>query len=223
MRMMKFFLPVLTAVLFALVGCMSEVTQAEYTEGKQYSIIDPPVALKAPTGQNEVTEIFWYGCPHCFHLEPTIKDYLKTKPANVFFNRVPGTLGETWDYHAKLFYIGYILDRDGAKDLHSKIFNAVHVQRRPLPRFERGNTAQNDDNLRRFFESFGYTTDEINKAMNSMELNSLLSYARDINTKSGIDSVPSIIVNGKYLTGPSRMTGADKLNDVINYLTTLPH
>ncbi|MFZ1343372.1 thiol:disulfide interchange protein DsbA/DsbL [Thiothrix eikelboomii] len=222
MRIVKFLLPVVTAVLFTLVGCMSEVTQAEYTEGKQYSVIDPPIALKAPTGQHEVSEIFWYGCPHCFSLEPTIKEYLKTKPANVFFNRIPGTLGETWDYHAKLYYIGYILDRDGAKDLHGKIFNAAHVQRRPLPRFERGNTAKNDDNLRRFFESFGYTADEINKAMSSMELNSLLSYARDANTKSGIDSVPSIIVNGKYLTGPSRMTGSDKLIDVINYLTKLP-
>lgn len=222
MRIVKLLLPVVTAGLFTLVGCMSEVTQAEYTEGKQYSVIDPPIALKAPTEQHEVSEIFWYGCPHCFSLEPTIKDYLKTKPANIFFNRIPGTLGETWDYHAKLYYIGYILDRDGAKDLHGKIFNAVHVQRRPLPRFERGNTAKNDDNLRRFFESFGYTADEINKAMSSMELNSLLSYARDANTKSGIDSVPSIIVNGKYLTSPSRMTGSDKLIDVINYLTKLP-
>jgi thiol:disulfide interchange protein DsbA len=55
-----------------------------------------------------------------------------------------------------------------------------------------------------------------------MELNTLLSYARDTNTKSGIDSVPSIIVNGKYLTGPSRMSDGDKLGDVINYLTKLP-
>lgn len=221
-RALKVFLPMATALLITLTGCMSEVTQAQYTEGKQYSVINPPVATQAPTGQVEVTEIFWYGCPHCFNLEPTIAAYIKQKPANVYFNRVPATLGETWDYHARLYYAGYILDRDGKNNLTSKIFNALHVQRRPAPRFERGNPAKNDENIRRFLESFGYKAEDINKALSSMELTTLMNHARDVSTKSGIDSVPSIIVNGKYLTGPSRMSSGDNLIDVINYLSKLP-
>ncbi len=215
-RVFKFFLPALTAMLVTLAGCMSEVTQAEYTEGKQYSVISPPVATQAPAGQVEVAEIFWYGCPHCFHLEPTINAYLKQKPANVYFNRIPGTLSKMWDFHGKMYYVGLLLDRDGSKGLHEKIFNAFHVQRRPIA------AIKDDDSMRKFFESLGYKTEEINAALASMELTTKMNFARDVNAKSGIDSVPSIIVNGKYLTGPSRMSGTDNLVDVINYLSKLP-
>ncbi len=210
-RVFNLLLPALAAILITLTGCMNEVS-AEYTEGKQYAVITPPVSTQAPDGKVEVAEIFWYGCPHCYNLEPTIAEYLKQKPENIYFNRIPATLSPKWAFHARLYYIGRMLDPDGSKNVHTKIFEAFHKQRRRI---------DNDDAIRRYFESIGFKLDDINNAMKSMELNSMIAYATDISNKSKLDSVPTIIVNGKYLTGPSMMTGSDKLIDVINYLSKL--
>ena len=212
-RVFNYFLPSLAAMLVMLTGCMSAEVSAQYTEGQQYHIISTPIPTQAPEGKVEVTEIFWYGCPHCYHLEPTVNQYLKEKPENVFFNRVPATLSATWAFHAKMYYVGKMLDPDGTHNVHTKIFDAFHKQRRRV---------ENDDAMRRFFESLGFKLDDVNNALKSPDLAAMMNYAREVNDKSGLDSVPTIVIKGKYLTGPSMMTGNDKLTDVINYLTTLP-
>lgn len=203
-----------------LSGCMAEsttttntataaATTSTYTEGKQFATLSSPIPTQAPTGQVEVTEIFWYGCPHCYELEPTINEYIKAKPANVYFNRVPATLGEKWTFHAKLYYVGKMLDTDGSKGIHAKIFDALHKQ---------GRRIDNDDAIKRFFEAQGFTTAQVETVLKSMELQTALNYAKDVTNKSGIQSVPSLIVNGKYLTGPAMMSEGSKLIDVLNYL-----
>ena len=109
---------VLTAML-ALAGCFSESTQAEavnqtqttkpsspapapapvqaqapamdFREGVHYTTIVPAIPTQVPQGKVEVVEMFWYGCPHCYSLEPTIQRYLQTKPENVVFQQVPAS------------------------------------------------------------------------------------------------------------------------------------
>ena len=44
-------------------------------------------------GKVEVLEFFWYGCPHCLHLEPLLKKWKATMPANAQFRRSPAILG----------------------------------------------------------------------------------------------------------------------------------
>ncbi|WP_020395449.1 thiol:disulfide interchange protein DsbA/DsbL [Thiolinea disciformis] len=218
---MKYAVNVLLATTLSLgllSGCMAESTTAtstaaaattNYTNGKQYATLSASIPTQAPSNQVEVTEIFWYGCPHCYELEPTINEYLKTKPANVYFNRVPATLGEKWTFHAKLFYVGKMLDSDGSKGIHTKIFDALHKQ---------GRRIDNDDAIKRFFEAQGFTAAQVDTVLKSMELQTSLNYAKEVTNKSGIQSVPSLIVGGKYLTGPAMMSEGSKLIDVLNYL-----
>ncbi len=223
---LKSLLPALAGLLLVLSGCMTDL-QAEsasnpatptttstpnYVEGKQYSVIATPIPTQAPEGQTEVTEIFWYGCPHCYHLESTMQAYIEQKPENVFFNRVPATLSSLWAFHAKMFYVGALLDPKNSKHVHTKLFDAFNKQNRRIT---------NDGAARRYFESLGFKTEDINSAMKSPELQAYMNHATKVSKKSGIDSVPSIIVNGKYLTGPAFMSPSDNLIDVINYLTSL--
>ena len=137
--------------------------------------------------------------------------YLAQKPANVEFTRVPATFDQ-WVVQARLYYIGRILDPDGTKNIHSKIFNTIHQQRRRI---------NNDDAMRRFFKGAGFSDAEISAAMKDPSVPTLLNYAQQITSLSGIDSVPAIIVNGKYITSPSMVSGNDELIKVVNYLTTL--
>ncbi|WML91912.1 thiol:disulfide interchange protein DsbA/DsbL [Thiothrix lacustris] len=198
------------AALFALTGCIPESSQAEeFKEGTQYVTISPAIPTEVPAGKVEVTELFWYGCPHCYEMEPTINTFLSKKPDNVVFQRVPATLSPRWAYHAKLYYVGKMLDPDGAKNVHTKIFEALQKQRRQI----------NDDAaMTRFFVELGFSADQVKNALNSMEMKAMMARADEVGTKSKADSVPVIIVNGKYRTSPSMVGSEEKLLQVINYL-----
>lgn len=201
----------LLLAVVALSGCMSGSSQAEeqFTQGKDYKLITPPIPTQVPAGSVEITELFWYGCPHCYSLEPTISKFLQQKPANVLFQRVPATLSPRWAFHAKLFYVGQMLDPNGTQNVHTKIFEALQTQRRRI---------ENDDALIRFFSELGFAQDQIQRALKSMEMNAMLARATDIGNQSNADSVPVIIVNGKYLTSPSIAGSEERLLSVVNYL-----
>ncbi|MEZ5476230.1 MAG: thiol:disulfide interchange protein DsbA/DsbL [Thiolinea sp.] len=213
-RVLSNTLPTLALLLIGLLGFATGAQAQTFQEGVNYAVIEPPVSTQAAEGKVEVAEVFWYGCPHCYNLEPVIGTYLKQKPDYVEFARIPAMISPNWAFHGKLFYVGRMLDPDGSKDVHTKIFEAIHKQRRRIG---------NDDQLRRFFEGLGFKTADINNAMKSMELQTKLAYARDIAEKSRLDSVPTIIVNGKYLTSPSMVTAGGNLIDIIQYLTRLEH
>lgn len=211
-RVFSYLLPALLLAVAGLTGCIPDLQARTFTENVEYVVITPALTTQVEDGKVEVAEVFWYGCPHCYSLEPTMEKYQKIKPDNVTFTRVPAMLDATWSFHGKLYYVGQLLDQDGSKNAHTKIFEALHKQRRRIG---------NDDQLRRFFKGIGFQADEVNNVLKSMELKTKMNYAREITVKSSLDSVPSIIVNGKYLTSPSMVAGNDKLLEVINYLTAL--
>ncbi|SDZ73138.1 thiol:disulfide interchange protein DsbA [Thiothrix caldifontis] len=198
------------AALFALTGCIPEASQAQdFKEGTHYVTLSPTIPTQAPAGKVEVIDLFWYGCPHCYSLEPTIDKFLSNKPDNVVFQRVPATLSPRWEYHAKLFYVGQMLDPDGAKRVHTKIFEALQKQRRKI---------NDDDAMTRFFAELGFTSDQVKNALNSMEMKAMMARANEVGIKSKADSVPIIIVNGKYRTSPSMVGSEETLLQVVDYL-----
>lgn len=212
-RALKYLLPAVAVLVVSLTIWLPGDTQARtFSEGIHYGVITPELSTQTEESKVEVAEIFWYGCPHCYSLEPTIEAYLEQKPENVTFTRVPAMISANWAFHGKLFYVGQMLDSDGSKGVHEKIFEALHKQRRRIG---------NDDQLKRFFKGLGFKSDEIKTAMDSMELKSKLEYAREISAKSGMDSVPTVIVNGKYITSPSMVSGSKNMIEIINYLTKL--
>jgi thiol:disulfide interchange protein DsbA len=188
--------------------------EMQFVEGRDYIELNPLLPTTAPEGQVEVAELFWYGCPHCYHLEPVIEKYLKEKPDYVTFTRVPGTLNPNWNYHAKLYYVGQMLDPEGKEKLHTNIFNAMHQQRRRL---------MDDESAKQFFISLGFAEDKVDAAMNSSALKVELDRAMDYNKKSNAGSVPTLIVNGRYLTSPSMARGGVRMVRLINHLTKLEH
>lgn len=198
------------AALLALTGYIPEASQAqEFKEGTHYVTLSPTIPTQAPEGKVEVVDLFWYGCPHCYSLEPTIEKFLSQKPDNVVFQRVHATLSPRWEYHAKLFYVGQMLDTDGSKNIHIKIFEALQKQRRRI---------NDDDAMIRFFSELGFTEEQVKGALNSMEMKTMMARAKEVGEKSKADSVPVIIVNGKYRTSPSMVGSEETLLQVVDYL-----
>lgn len=174
-------------------------------EGIDYAVIK--AAQPTETGdQIEVLEIFWYGCPHCWHLEPVMQQWVATKPAGVAFRRMPAT-GPRWEPHARASYAAESLGR--LDDFHEALFKAMQVQKRSI---------MTEGDLVKFAAEIGINPEEFRSAYNSFYVKARVPKADEMGRRYGIDGVPALIVNGKYRTSPSQTGSQDRLVQVLNAL-----
>ena len=193
----------LVGVVAALVLSIGSVWAAD--DGNEFVRLKP--AVPTTTGdQVEVVEVFWYGCPHCWHLEPMMKTWIGTLPAGVAFRRVPATAGR-WEPHARAYYAAEAMGK--LDEFHAALFKAMQVDRRPIFK---------EDDLVKFAGEIGIDEKAFRDAYNSFTVETKVRKAEDLNRRYGIDGVPAVIVNGKYRTSPSQAGGQDKLIEVLNTL-----
>lgn len=179
---------------------------AEYSPGNGYTVIQNPVRTANPE-KIEVLEIFWYGCPHCFNLEPLTQSWKKNVPADVEFSFMPAVFGRTWEAHARAFYVSQLL---GIEDqTHEALFNAIHVEKRRL---------NSKDTLAKFFAGYGVNEASFDKQYNSFAVNSRLTQADAKIRAYGVRGVPGIIVNGKYLVSAQTAGGNQNIYSVVDFL-----
>ncbi len=183
---------------------------SEFVEGVHYFNIFPEMQTDATAGKVEVIEMMWLGCPHCYNLEPTMLEYKKNHPPYVEFTQVPAMLNPSWAADANTYYLAEVLDPKGEKDLITKIFQAIHEQKRKL---------RDPSSVRRFFVQLGYTEDEIQAAKLSMLYRIKIKRAQEISAASQAQSVPTLIINGKYRTSPYTAGGEENLMKILDMLT----
>jgi thiol:disulfide interchange protein DsbA len=174
----------------------------KFVEGEQYHRLEVPQPTSDPD-KIEVVEFFSYACPHCFHLDPYLNKWLKTKPDDVVFLRWPVVFRPSWEPLAKAYFTAELL---GVLDkTHEALFDAIHVKNR---RFE------DEAALRDFFVSQGVDPHDFDKTYNSFAVAVKVNHARLMTRRYAITGVPTLIVNGKYSLG-----GEDRsVIDVLNYL-----
>jgi len=185
-------------------------SNSEFIEGVHYFSIFPEMQTNATAGKVEVIEMMWLGCPHCYTLEPLMLKYKKDHPAYVEFQQVPATLNPSWAADAETYYLAEVLDPKGEKDLIMKIFQAIHDQKRRL---------RNPAAASRFFVQQGYSEDDIAKAKASMLYRIKMKRAQEISASSQAQSVPTVIINGKYRTSPYTAGSEENLMKIIDMLT----
>lgn len=167
----------------------------QWRAGTNYNVVPSPQA-SAPRGRVEVNEVFWYGCGHCYALDPTLENWRESKAEYIDFQRTPVMWGPPHRQHARLFYT---LQALGRSDLHSKVFDAIHREGNPLA------TNNNDDAAARamhlaFLKNHGVSEKDFNAAYDSEAVAKNLEHAQEITRRFAVGSVPMIIVNGKYTT-----------------------
>lgn len=170
-----------------------------YAEGG-YEAVTPAQPVQNPD-KIEVIEFFWYGCPHCYSLEPSMAEWLKTKPANVEFIRQPAVFSDLWGKHAKAYFTAEAL---GVLDkVHADFFDAIQNKKQKLV---------SEDELTKFFADHGVKDEDFRSAYNSFLVDAKLRQAESIGPRYGISGVPAIIVNGKYkVTAQSAKSQANML------------
>ena len=70
-----------------------------------------------------IYEFFWYGCPHCFNLEPTMDRIEADLEKGARIVKVPVALRDSWMPHAKLYYA--LKQMNKIDDVHNQIFEEI--------------------------------------------------------------------------------------------------
>ena len=179
---------------------------ADYSPGNGYTLIKSPVRTASPD-KIEVIEIFWYGCPHCFALEPLTQAWSADLPEDVDFKFLPAVFGRNWLAHAKAYHVADILNV--VDKTHVNLFNAIHLDKRRL---------NSEDDLAEFFAQYGVSEEEFKKQYDSFAVNSRLKQADAKIRAYGARGVPGLIVNGKYLVTAETANGSNNIYNVVDYL-----
>ena len=182
---------------------------ADYQEGKHYKKLADPVMVRDPS-KVEVVEVFWYGCGHCNHFEPTVKAWKMSIQSDVDFRQVPAQFSRQWKIHAGLFYLTKAL-KVGDK-AHQAIFDSIHKYRKPL---------LDKDDQKEFLAQYGVSEADFDKYDDSFMVRRQLKMADQLVRDYKISGVPAIIVGGKYVVNASSAGGEEHIFGVVNHLIEL--
>lgn len=191
-----------------------QLPAGKWVPGTQYKIVSPSQPTDVPPGKVEVMEFFWYGCPHCYALEPALNGWLKNKANYIEFVRVPATWGEVQRAHARLFYTLKALGK--GDELHAKVFDTIHLDHQYL--YAPNDPLETQREQLKFAKDNGISEADFTKAFTAFSTQAALSQADDLNRRYRIDAVPTFVIAGKYETDMQAAGGESNLFELINDL-----
>ena len=194
--------------LFALLSLsgLAGAQAQKIEEGFDYRIL--PVAQPVETkGKVEVIEFFWYGCPHCYDFEPELSAWVKRQPKDVAFRRVPVAFRDDFLPHSQLFYALEAMGKGDA--LNEKVMYAIHKENKRL---------LTETEIADWVASQGVDRNTFLATYRSFAVVSKARAARQLAEAYRVDGVPTIVMQGKYVTSPSIAGSKAKAIAVMDYL-----
>jgi len=198
---MKRILAIALATLLALPGLALAQGKFAYTELK------PTQPTESAPGKVEVLEFFWYGCPHCYSLEPAIEVWTKKLPADVQFRRVPAVFNERWGHDAAIFYTFEALGV--LNKLHRPFFDAIHRDRL---------RTDNQQALSEWLQKNGVDSNRFFDTMKSFGVQTKLRRAAQLSVAYRIDGTPAMAVQGRYTVSAEQGRSHQGMLDTVDYL-----
>jgi protein dithiol oxidoreductase (disulfide-forming) len=186
------------------------LVRAQQGAAAGYTTLQNALPVENPA-KVEITEFFWYGCIHCYNLEPAVTTWLPTLPADAYFRRIPAVFNERWAIDAAIYYsfeaLG-VLDK-----LHRPFFDAIHKDRLKT---------DNPAALSEWLTKNGLDPQKFDATMKSFGVQSKTKRASQLTGASRIDGTPALMVQGRYTisveqgrTGEGMLANASRLIPVV--------
>ena len=176
-------------------------------DGRASRRLEKAAPVEAPAGKIEVVEFFWYSCPHCNAFEPRLVEWAKKQPADVVLRRVPIAFRDDFVPQQRLYYT---LEAMGKVDeLHPKVFNAIHNERRPTAR---------EEQILEFAQQNGLDRAKFQELYNSFAVATKARRAKQLQDQYEVDGVPALGIAGRYYTDATLAGGMDNALRVADYL-----
>lgn len=211
---------ILVLLLACLFAGVAHAAETEWKAGEHYFLIEPP----QPTDGDaiEVIEVFSYACPACNTFRPIADKIKEALPDGATMSYLPAAFrtDEDWPVFQRAFLTARAL---GLVDkTHSDVFDAIWAGG-PLVILDMNTRRPKDpmptiEDVATFYATYGVDAKEFVATANSFAINTQMKRA-DARIKAyGVDSTPTLVINGKYrLTGQSAGSW-DKLQELVLFL-----
>lgn len=192
----------MTAIAGAI-GLSSLAFAQEFVAGKDYTVLENPENITKDV--IVVREFFWYGCPHCYSLEPHIEKWAKTRASDVAFFRTPAAMNEVWEQNARGFYAVQMMGQ--AEATHQKMLDALNKD---------GKRLYDQNSLANWYGQQGVDTAKFNSLYNSFAVTTKVQRSNDAAKRYQVTGTPAIVVQGKYVISGSDARTIQVLDYVVN-------
>jgi len=201
------------------------VDNGKWVEGKNYFLVDPAQPTSHP-GKVEVTEVFSYACPACNSFHTTMDQLVSNLPSNAVVTYLPASFrpDENWPLFQRAYYAAQAL---GVADkTYDAMFDAA---------WKTGELATYDlqagkpkpheawptiDDVAKFYAKYGVDPKQFVGVANSFSINTQMKRADDELKALGVDSTPTIVVNGKYRLTPATAGGGPQTIELVQWLVS---
>lgn len=188
---MRFIQHLLAIVGFSLVAATVGASPTAPVNGTDYRTLEKP--QQTDSGKKiEVTEFFWYDCPHCSAFEPSLEAWVKKQGDKINFKRVPVAFRDSFIPQQKLYYTLEAMGKVG--ELHAKVFRAIHVERQQL---------ETDSQIAAYVAKQGLDPKKFAETYNSFGVQTKVRRATQLQAEYKVDGVPLLAIDGRFLTSPS--------------------
>jgi thiol:disulfide interchange protein DsbA len=189
----------LAVAALGLVASTAFASPVDPKLGAEYVELATPQPVQAVGKKVEVVEFFMYHCPHCYVLEPYLAEWVKKQGDKILFKRVHMPMMGANDPEAHLYLT---LEAMGKLDeMHGKVFHAMHVERIRMNK---------DEVIFDWVAKNGIDKAKFIDAWNSFGVLTKLKRLQAVLNAYKIDSVPTLVVDGRYVTSPSLVDAANK-------------
>jgi thiol:disulfide interchange protein DsbA len=173
----------------------------------QYTELNPPQPTVGEGGKIEVVEFFWYGCPHCYNIEPLVEQWKKTLPPDAVFRPFPAVFNARWGHDAAIFYT---FDALGVLDkLHRPFFDAIH----------RDHLRTDDPKaLEQWVKNHGLDPKKFADTMKSFSIQAKVRRAAQLTAAYKIDGTPAFAVAGRYTVSAEQAGSREGMLKTVSYL-----
>jgi len=193
----------------AAFGSLAGAARAEPKAGRNYSVLDPALPVDSQA-KIEVLEFFWYGCPHCYNLQPYLEKWLKTLPADAMYRRVPAIFNQRWARDAATFYAFEALGV--LEKVHRPFFDSIHRDRLK---------SDNKQAMHEWLATQGIDPKKFDDAIASFGVQSKVRRAMQLTAGYRIDGTPSLAVNGRYRISADQASSQEDMLATAAYLIEL--
>src|SRR5450830_1347781 len=180
---MRLFRHALAAISLGLLAISVSASPANPQNGTDYRTLEQ--AQPTDSGKKiEVTEFFWYSCPHCAAFDPSLSAWVKKQGDKIVFKQVPVAFRESFIPQQKLFYTLEAMGKTA--EMNPKIFQSIHVDRQRV---------DTDKTILEFIEKQGIDKQKFLDLYNSFGVQTKVRRAAQLQEAYKID--------GRFLTSPS--------------------
>lgn len=188
--------------LTLMVGISSSALAADFVEGKDYKVVANPENIAGDV--IVVREFFWYGCPHCYTLEPHMQKWAKTRAKDVAFFRTPAVMNPVWEVPGRGFYAAQLMGYE--EKTHQALFDTIHKDNKRVDKSQ--------ETLADWYATQGVDKAKFNSLYNSFAVTTKVERAKQGAKRYQLTGVPAVVVHGKYV-----VQGEDeKVTQVVDYL-----